>query len=293
MSSPQDGGARPRISVVMATYDGERFLPEMLASLAAQDVLPDEMVVRDDASYDGTVRVLEDFASRAPFPVRVIAGDERLGYARNFVTAARQAGGDLLFFADQDDTWRPEKLATVAKLNGDGDSRAFFHDFTLVRGDGTLQEPSYFRLLSARGFGPEVSVKGCSMAVTRAFVDTWGWPPDDVDVSHDLWVALLSSAFGQRSYVDDILIDHRLHDGNASGWIPSERSREFTRPGDGASDVAVLVDVVIKRGRVRRWTRAFLGVVAERGEDLDPVAAERLRRTLRQNRRRHLPPERA
>jgi glycosyltransferase involved in cell wall biosynthesis len=293
MSTRPDADARPRLSVVMATYDGERFLPEMLDSLAAQDVLPDEMVVRDDASSDGTVRLLEDFAGRVPFPVKVIAGDERLGYARNFVTAAGDATGDLLFFADQDDTWRPEKLATVAKLYGDGESRAFFHDFTLVLGDGTLQEPSYFRLLSARGFGPEVSVKGCSMAVTRAFVDTWGWPPEGVDVSHDFWVALLSSAFGQRSYVDDVLVDHRLHDGNASGWIPTERSREFTRPGDGASDIAVLVDLVIKRGRVRRWSRAFLGVVAERGDDLDPAASRRLRSTLRQNRRRHLPPERA
>lgn len=292
MGSPPDAGTRPRLSVVMATYDGERFLPEMLDSLAAQERLPDEMVVRDDASSDATVRVLEDFASRAPFPVRVIAGDERLGYARNFVTAAGQATGDLVFFADQDDTWRPEKLATVAMQYGRGESRAFFHDFTLVLGDGTLQEPSYFRLLSARGFGPEVSVKGCSMAVTRAFVDTWGWPPEDAGVSHDFWVALLSTAFGQRSYVDEILIDHRLHGSNASGWIPSARSREFTRPGDGASDIAVLVDVVIKRGRVRRWSRAFLDVVAERGDDLDRAASERLRRTLRQNRRRHLPPER-
>ena len=113
MSMPPDVGPRPRLSVVMATYDGESYLAEMLDSLAAQDVLPDEMVVRDDASSDGTVRVLEDFATRAPFPVRVIAGDVRLGYARNFVTAAGRATGDLLFFADQDDTWRPEKLARM------------------------------------------------------------------------------------------------------------------------------------------------------------------------------------
>src|ERR1700712_3772221 len=92
---------RPSVSVAMATYNGERFLPEMLASLAAQTHPPDELVIRDDASDDGTVDILHAFARRVPFRVDVIAGGPRLGYAQNFVAASRACSGGVIFFADQ------------------------------------------------------------------------------------------------------------------------------------------------------------------------------------------------
>jgi glycosyltransferase involved in cell wall biosynthesis len=282
------GEPPPRISVVMATYDGARFLREMLESLATQTRVPDELVVRDDASADQTLAILRDFAAGAPFPVDVVVGDRRLGYAGNFVTAAGRAGGDLVFFADQDDTWRPEKIATVADRYEPETSRAYFHDFALMSDTGTETAPSYYGLLTAHGFGPPESLKGCSMAVTRTFLETWGWPPAQSRVSHDFWVALLATAYGQRRYAEEILIDHRLHADNASGWIPSSRSRVFTHSGDHSSDVDVLIDLVIKRRKVRRWTKAFLEVVAERGGDVDPAASIRLRRSLRRNRKRHL-----
>jgi hypothetical protein len=229
---------------------------------------------------------VEDFAGRAAFPVQVLTG-EHLGYAQNFVAASRECSGDLIFFADQDDSWRPGKLETVARATHAGRSQALFHDFALQSGDGTALAPSYYRLLAERGFGPAVALKGCSMAVTRAFVDTWGWPPADTSVSHDFWVALLATAFGQRHNLDDILIDHRLHDANTSGWVPDDSSRVFTEAGGRAHDVDLLIDLVVKPPRLRGWTRVLLDAADERGERVDPDAAARLRRSLRTNRRRH------
>jgi glycosyltransferase involved in cell wall biosynthesis len=283
---PEPTGS-PRLAVVMATYNGARFLPQMLDSLAGQTRLPDELVVRDDGSADSTTAILDDFAGRAPFPVRVVPGGERLGYAQNFVAASGECTGDLIFFADQDDTWRPAKLATVAAAVVPGRSEAFFHDFALQSDDGTEIAPSYYGLLAGRGFGPAVALKGCTMAVTRAFVDTWGWPPDSTSVSHDFWVALLSTAFGQRRNLDDILIDHRLHDANTSGWIPDESARAFTETGGTASDVDLLIDLVVKRPRLRAWTQVFLDAADDPGTRIDALAAQRLRRSLRTNRRRH------
>jgi glycosyltransferase involved in cell wall biosynthesis len=278
---------RPAVSVAMATYNGERYLPEMLDSLAAQTLQPDELVVRDDASEDGTVGILHAFARRMPFRVEVIAGGPRLGYAQNFVAASRACSGRLIFFADQDDSWRPPKLATVAHAVRRREAVAVFHDFALQSGDGTPLAPSVYALLADRGFGPAAVVNGCSMAVTRAFVDTWGWPPADSHLHHDVWVAILSTAFGQRRYVTSSLIDYRRHEDNASGWLPHPGARVFTRPETESTDVELLVDLLIKR-RVRARTRAFLSVLRERGDAVDPEASERLARTLRTNRRRHL-----
>jgi glycosyltransferase involved in cell wall biosynthesis len=278
---------RPGVSVAMATYNGERFLPEMLESLAAQTCPPDELVVRDDASEDGTVAILHAFARRVPFRVEVMAGGPRLGYAQNFIAASRACRGSVIFFADQDDSWRPPKLATVADAVRRRRPMAVFHDFALIDDRGGQLADSFYDLLAERGLPPAVALKGCSMAVTRAFVDTWGWPPPESRISHDFWVALLSTAFGQRRNLRQALIDHRLHDSNASGWIPEDSSREFTRQGDGAGQTQLLIDLVLKPPRLKPRTRSFLDVLDERGDAVDAVVAQRLERMLKANLRRH------
>src|SRR4051794_22219843 len=166
---------RPAISVAMATYNGEAHLDEQLDSLAAQTRPPDQLVVRDDGSEDGTVGILHAFARRARFRVEVLAGGPRLGFAQNFIAASRECAGDLLFFADQDDIWRPAKLATVARQVRRDRPQAIFHDVTLVDGDGAQIAPSYYGLLAERGLPPAVAIKGCTMAVNRGFLDTWDW----------------------------------------------------------------------------------------------------------------------
>ena len=71
-------------SVALCTYNGERFLSEQLASLAAQTFLPDELVICDDASLDASMRIVEDFAKNASFPVRIYRNPKNLGYIKNF-----------------------------------------------------------------------------------------------------------------------------------------------------------------------------------------------------------------
>lgn len=285
--SSDTSSSRPSVSVAMATYNGETYLPRQLQSLADQTLLPAELVVRDDGSTDRTVEILRDFAAAAPFAVTVVADGERLGYAQNFVTAARRCTSEVLFFADQDDEWRPGKLETVADAVRRGEAQAVFHDFSLMSADGTELEPSAYSSLEQRGLSRAVAIKGCTLAVTREFTDLWGWPPADSSISHDFWVALLATAFGQRTTLDTVLIDHRLHDEQTSGWIPDDSSREFTTAAGQVGDVELLIDLVVKGRRVNSWTRSFLDVAERVGVPLDPAAADELRTRLRVNRRRH------
>src|SRR5262245_12888617 len=182
---------RPLISVAMATYNGERFLPEMLESLAAQTRPPDELVVRDDASDDGTVAILHAFARRVPFRVEVIGGGPRLGYAQNFVAASSACRGSGVFVAHPDDSGPPAELPTGAQHIQRRRPMAMFHDFALIDDQGAQLAESFYDVIAERGVPPAAALKGCSMAVTRGFVDTWDWPPPGSPVSHDFWVALL------------------------------------------------------------------------------------------------------
>src|SRR6266700_2789050 len=106
----------PRISVVLCTCNGGRYLKEQLESIAQQTRPPAELVVCDDNSSDDTISVLTDFAARAPFPVHVVKNSQRLGSTRNFDQAIGLASGEFIALCDQDDRWAPEKLDRLSQF---------------------------------------------------------------------------------------------------------------------------------------------------------------------------------
>lgn len=102
-----------KISVSMATYNGEQFIGEQLSSLAAQTRLPDELVITDDCSTDRTLEIVKEFASRARFPVTVSRNPRNLGFRETFYRSAMATQGDWIAFCDQDDVWMPNKLEAL------------------------------------------------------------------------------------------------------------------------------------------------------------------------------------
>src|SRR6266704_3029265 len=102
-----------QISIALCTYNGARFLPEQLESIAAQTRLPDEMVVCDDRSADETTDIIRTFAKNALFPVRLEINEQKLGSTKNFEKAIRLCHGEIIAPADQDDVWNPQKLSKL------------------------------------------------------------------------------------------------------------------------------------------------------------------------------------
>ena len=108
-----------KISVVMATYNGGRYLSEQLDSIVAQTYPMIEIIVQDDGSTDNTLEILEDYARRYP-QIKVFANDSgRHGVNGNFFSAMRRAKGDYIAIADQDDIWEKDKLQVQAEAIGD------------------------------------------------------------------------------------------------------------------------------------------------------------------------------
>lgn len=102
-----------KVSIAMTTYNGEKFVKEQLESLSAQTHQPDELVVCDDSSSDGTVKVLEEFAKTAPFQVKIFRNELNLGFTRNFEKSLSLCSGDYVFLCDQDDVWYKDKILLV------------------------------------------------------------------------------------------------------------------------------------------------------------------------------------
>ena len=221
---------RLRISVVMTTYQGAAHLAEQLDSILAQQRTPDEVVVSDDASTDGTGALLEDYARRHPSIIRLRSNPSRLGLRLNMQAAIEQAQGDVLVLADQDDLWHPEKLVAVEQAFADPAVTLWFSDAELIDAQGRaightaweavsldaahqqrLRDGSLERLLGAQ------TVTGATMAV-RADVARVALPfPPELEgpghlFLHDGWLAALAGAIGRVVVDPRRLTSYRQHD---------------------------------------------------------------------------------
>ncbi|MBA3054085.1 MAG: glycosyltransferase family 2 protein [Sphingomonadales bacterium] len=219
--------AAPRraVSIALATYNGEKFLREQLDSFLAQTRLPDELVVGDDNSQDGTIALLEEFAARAPFPVRVQVNRPGLGPAANFATTIVRCTGDVIFLSDQDDIWRPDKLATMLAFLADRPQcLVAVHDAALVDGSArplgmTMGE----QIEAAGGIAAEGLVAGCCMAIDRRLARFYD--PIPATDTHDGWLTSIADTFGLRCYLPQPLIAYRRHGANVSQSYMSDERR--------------------------------------------------------------------
>jgi glycosyltransferase involved in cell wall biosynthesis len=212
-----------RMSVAMCTYNGAQFLSEQLQSIALQARLPDELIVCDDGSSDGTVLLLRAFANQTAFPIRIFCNEERLGPRKNFDKAISLCDGDIIVLSDQDDIWRPEKLAKLADaFDRNPDAVYAFSDADMIEENGkslghTLWDAVGLRrnlnrfsdLGQLRLLLKQNLIAGASMAFRASFRQIIlpipsGW-------MHDYWIVLLGSALSRGFPVSERLFMYRRH----------------------------------------------------------------------------------
>lgn len=221
----------PRVSIAMTTFQGGRFVDEQLASFATQRRPPDQLVVCDDGSSDDTVARVRAFAEQAPFEVLLECNPKQLETTPNFAKAVSLCDGDVLFFADQDDVWHPDKIETVlAVLEQHPSVGAVFSNGRVVDETGhslgyELWDSLWFhekeREKVRRGRALEVFAKhvvaaGTTLAFRGSFKDLI-LPFPELHDCHDAWVCFLVTAVSGVAIVDRPLIDYRLHGSNQFG----------------------------------------------------------------------------
>jgi hypothetical protein len=227
-----------RISVAMATYNGETFIKEQLDSLIGQTLQPSELVVSDDGSSDATLEIIREFQQHAPFPVRILDKSERLGFADNFLHAAAACQHDLVAFCDQDDVWLPEKLEIGCRRIERDDSLLAIHPLTITdaqlnpTGLWTQEIPGDW-LAEALELNPYATGWGNTMLFRRELVtliarDRRPRQPEHPErpLSHDTWIYVLAAALGRVSQIGAPLILYRQHSDAVTGAAhPTLRQR--------------------------------------------------------------------
>jgi glycosyltransferase involved in cell wall biosynthesis len=222
-----------KISVALCTYNGERFLPKQLASIHQQTRLPDELVVCDDRSTDGTLDIVREFAASFSFPVKVVENEQNLGSSKNFEKAIRLCSGDLIALSDQDDVWYPMRLERseqellahpeVGLVFSDGDiiddqgramGKTLWQSYAFTETKmSRLLAGNYDMLLKYR-FVTGATVMFRATLRDRCLPLPPGWV-------HDEWMAALVPAFSDLRPINEPLICYRQHASQQIG-SPSE-----------------------------------------------------------------------
>jgi glycosyltransferase involved in cell wall biosynthesis len=205
-----------KISIAMATYNGEAHLQEQLDSFVSQTRQPDELVVTDDCSTDATRELLEAFAGTAPFEVIVHRNERNYGYCGNFNQALMLTSGDLVFLSDQDDVWFPEKIELMTQSAEDHpEALVLMNDALLTHGD--LSETGLTKLgqIESAGFSEDSFVMGCCAAVRRDLLNLCLPIPEGFP-AHDNWVVGIADGMRRKRVIPEVLQYYRRHGENQS-----------------------------------------------------------------------------
>jgi glycosyltransferase involved in cell wall biosynthesis len=232
------------ISIALCTYNGGKFLREQLNSIARQTLLPDELVICDDGSVDGTIDILKEFRDRVSFPVHIHQNEKNLGSTKNFEKAIGLCQGDIIALCDQDDVWKPEKLKRLGEaLQTNPKAGYVFSDAEVVDDNLVPLGHSLWRLLGFEGKIRRLFLRGeqfpCLIrkdivtGATMAFRDSVArlcipFPAAEGWV-HDAWIAIAASAVGSSGIsIDETLIFYRQHLSQQIGVSDSPQRRSLS-----------------------------------------------------------------
>ena len=214
------------VSILISTYNGSKYIDDLMNSLFNQTYENFKILIRDDGSVDDTKRIIEKYKDL--FPEKVVLVDwensHNIGFAASFYRLCTHADADLYFFCDQDDIWEQKKIETMliqykqeknnksipillhSDLSYISNNNNYYNSFfDLTRYQSKITDKVLFR-----GFLP-----GCTMAFNQELKDIY--VKVGTLLTHDFSVYLIAKLYGKIITIDDKLIQYRLHENNTIG----------------------------------------------------------------------------
>lgn len=212
------------IDILVATYNGERYLGAQLDSLIDQTEKDIRILIRDDGSTDRTPEMIADYARRYPEKIEAVSVSAAArGPVGNFMALTRAASADYVMYCDQDDVWYPEKAEKTRKAMAEAEQRwgsqtpiLIYSNYETVDKNLTplpvdeRKNQVYRPHLAFNRLLVQNYVTGCTMMVNRALYQK-ATAADAEILMHDWWFALYASAFGKIVHLDEKLMAYRQH----------------------------------------------------------------------------------
>lgn len=212
-----------KISIAMATYNGEKYLKEQLESIYAQTYKNIEVIVTDDCSSDKTVEILGQYSKS--HGLKYVVGEQNIGFVKNFEKAIGLCTGEYIALADQDDIWEKDKLELL--LNEIGTNLLIHSDCSIIDGEGNTIQIDWKKELGYRIKMEELFfsnvVTGCTVLFTKDLLRT-AFPFPEGIAYHDWWLAICASKEHKIVYLNRSLTRYRQHNEQHTGAIVGKKT---------------------------------------------------------------------
>lgn len=206
------------VTVLLATFNGQEFLDELLKSLTAQIGVTIHLIVGDDGSTDKTVEILHSWAEQ--FASFQLYNFQRIGPANNFMTLLRYTESNFIAFADQDDIWIENHLIqSIRRLSPHGQIPSLSFSSTKTFGTGIKSEvwPGSLGEPNIKYSCFQNQARGCTIVINGQAkkLITLNIPKNLV--MHDWWMLLVVMTCGKIVYSPEYEVYYRLHKNNHIG----------------------------------------------------------------------------
>lgn len=292
------------VTILLATYNGGKYLRKQLDSLLDQTFADIQIVIRDDCSTDSTRKIISEYQKNYPNKINFINSDNPSGSAmNNFFSLMKTEGlrGDYFMLCDQDDLWLPNKIETtlnaLTEIEAENPGKPVLVHTDLVVADGDLRQiaPSFVRYQNLRPQRASLNyllvqnnITGCTAMFNRTLLELARELPDTRGIMmHDWWLGLIASSLGKVAFIDSPAILYRQHGGNEVGAINVfsrayflKQLRRLFNPSSGPLEASIQAEIFADAfgDRLSDSQREMVNIFAHLME-LDRI--DRLRATLK------------
>ncbi|WP_318342376.1 glycosyltransferase [Acinetobacter sp. 16] len=203
------------IDIVMATYNGEKYLEAQLLSLISQTHKNWSLHIYDDCSTDGTVDIINKFI-KIDSRIHFYQNKRNLGCALTFLNGIKNSSAEFIMLCDQDDIWFDNKVFQLYNFIKDekklpciglAKGVSFNQNINKVTGFINLNEPKSLNEFLLNNGG----LQGCSMIINKKLINLVLEVPSEI-VMHDHYLSLLAFSFGKVKYLNMDLMLYRRHE---------------------------------------------------------------------------------
>lgn len=203
-----------KISVCMATFNGEKYLEMQLSTIIRQLSEYDEIVISDDSSDDDTLRIIADINDCR---IKKYILNRFYSPIYNFENALKNCAGDYIFLADQDDMWESNKVEVMLDYLQKYD--LVVSDASVIDDNDVVIYDSFFEMNGSKGgfFRNLIhnSYLGCCIAFNRKILALALPFPQGIPM-HDIWIGMVAEIFGKTGFCKEKLVRYRKHSRNTS-----------------------------------------------------------------------------
>lgn len=239
------------IDILMATYNGETYLRAQLDSILNQTCQEWQLIIRDDCSNDRTVEIIKEYQQFRPNQIQLIQAEQPSGSAQNnFFQLIKHSKAEYVMFADQDDVWMNwkvektlDKMQQMEQENGKEKPLLVHTDLAVVDENLKIMNYSLFAMQNMNAKRDSLNhlivqncVTGCTMMANRALLNLITEIPKN-SIMHDMWLALIASAFGKIGFIKKSTMLYRQHGSNANGAKNVKSLKYFLWKLTGAKEI--------------------------------------------------------